>query len=62
MTTWHFGTPRMFGYEVIVADPPWDFRELFRGGRHGAGEHQGPARWRAGAATRFVVDVGDTKA
>ena len=25
MAAWQFGTLAMFGYDVIVADPPWDF-------------------------------------
>ncbi len=25
MTSWPFGDLRMFGYEIIYADPPWDF-------------------------------------
>jgi N6-adenosine-specific RNA methylase IME4 len=29
---WHFGTLRMFGYSVIVADPPWDFENYSAAG------------------------------
>jgi len=25
MTAWQFGSMQMFGYDLIVADPPWDF-------------------------------------
>jgi hypothetical protein len=28
MAAWQFGTLAMFGYDVIVADPPWDFPTL----------------------------------
>jgi N6-adenosine-specific RNA methylase IME4 len=37
MTYWPFGNMRMFGYDVIVADPPWTF-EL----RSEAGEGKSP--------------------
>jgi N6-adenosine-specific RNA methylase IME4 len=23
---WQFGDPQMFGFDVIIADPPWDFK------------------------------------
>jgi len=38
--TWPFGDLRTFGYDVIVADPPWDF-ELYseNGNRKGAAPH-----------------------
>jgi hypothetical protein len=25
MSAWQFGMLVMFGYDMIVADPPWDF-------------------------------------
>lgn len=38
--TWPFGTLNMFGYDVIVADPPWDFRTYSQEGqKKGAGSH-----------------------
>ena len=40
MTTWHFGTLRMFGYDAIVADPPWDFENYSEAGtKKGADPH-----------------------
>jgi N6-adenosine-specific RNA methylase IME4 len=30
--TWQFGALRMFGYDVIVADPPWDFENYSAAG------------------------------
>ncbi|WP_299805887.1 MT-A70 family methyltransferase [Tardiphaga sp.] len=38
--TWPFGGMRMFGYDVIVADPPWNFRTYSQEGqKKGAGSH-----------------------
>lgn len=37
MTPWPFGDMRMFGYDCIVADPPWSFRL-----RSEAGERKSP--------------------
>lgn len=40
MTTWPFGALRMFGYDVIVADPPWDFVNYSEAGtKKGADPH-----------------------
>lgn len=38
--TWPFGSLQMFGYDVIVADPPWEF-EL----RSAKGIHKSPQRY-----------------
>jgi hypothetical protein len=34
---WQFGTLVMFGYDVIVADPPWDFENYSDAGRDRSG-------------------------
>jgi N6-adenosine-specific RNA methylase IME4 len=40
MTAWPFGTLSMFGYDVIVADPPWDFENYSDAGtKKGADPH-----------------------
>jgi N6-adenosine-specific RNA methylase IME4 len=40
MAAWQFGTLAMFGYDVIVADPPWDFENYSDAGtKKGADPH-----------------------
>jgi N6-adenosine-specific RNA methylase IME4 len=40
MAVWQFGTLAMFGYDVIVADPPWDFENYSDAGtKKGADPH-----------------------
>jgi N6-adenosine-specific RNA methylase IME4 len=42
MTAWQFGTLAMFGYDLIVADPPWDFENYSDAGtKKGADPHYG---------------------
>ena len=44
--TWPFGSMQMFGYDVIVADPPWDFRTYSQEGqKKGAGSHYNVMSW-----------------
>jgi N6-adenosine-specific RNA methylase IME4 len=39
---WQFGTLAMFGYDLIVADPPWDFENYSNAGtKKGADPHYG---------------------
>lgn len=40
VSTWPFGHLSMFGYDVIVADPPWDFENYSdKGTKKGADPH-----------------------
>jgi N6-adenosine-specific RNA methylase IME4 len=40
MATWQFGKLAMFGYDVIVADPPWDLKNYSDAGTEkGADPH-----------------------
>jgi N6-adenosine-specific RNA methylase IME4 len=40
MAAWQFGALAMFGYDVIVADPPWDFENYSDAGtKKGADPH-----------------------
>jgi hypothetical protein len=40
VAAWRFGTLAMFGYDVIVADPPWDFENYSDAGtKKGADPH-----------------------
>jgi N6-adenosine-specific RNA methylase IME4 len=42
MAAWQFGTLAMFGYDLIVADPPWDFENYSDAGtKKGADPHYG---------------------
>lgn len=40
LSHWRFGDLKMFGYDVIVADPPWDFKNFSDAGtKKGADPH-----------------------
>jgi hypothetical protein len=42
MAAWQFGALSMFGYDVFVADPPWDFENYSDAGtKKGADPHYG---------------------
>ena len=42
MAAWQFGALAMFGYDLIVADPPWDFENYSDAGtKKGADPHYG---------------------
>ena len=45
---WQFGTLAMFGYDVMVADPPWDFENYSDAGtKKGADPHYNVTRLEA---------------
>jgi len=40
LSTWKFGKLPLFGFDVIVADPPWDFQNYSaKGTKKGADPH-----------------------
>jgi N6-adenosine-specific RNA methylase IME4 len=48
MAEWQFGTLTMFGYDVIVPDPPWDFENYSDAGtKKGADPHYSVMRLEA---------------